>query len=129
MTEKTITCITCPLGCDIVVRDEGDGISYMHGNQCKRGEEYARNEFVHPVRILTTTAKIECGETPLVPVCSDKPISRKLLMQCMEEIRKVILTAPVFMHDVIIPDILGTDVNIMATSEVRQKSYYIGSWF
>jgi len=119
MTEKIITCITCPIGCNIIVRGAGEEIFYMEGYQCKRGEEYARNEFVHPVRILTTTVKVEGADCPLIPVRSDKPVPQELLMQCMEKIKDVVVESPVFRYDVIIPDILGTGANIMSTGEVR----------
>ena len=120
MTEKVITCITCPIGCNITVRGEGKEISCMEGYQCKRGEEYARNEFIHPVRILTTTVRVEGADCPLVPVRSDKPIPRELLMQCMEKIKTVVVEAPVFRRDVIIPNVLGSDANIIATGSVKK---------
>lgn len=119
MTEKKITCITCPLGCNIVVRGEKESIVYMKGNQCKRGEEYARNEFIHPVRILTTTVKVEGADCPLIAVRSDRPVPQGLLMQCMEEIKNVSMKAPVSRYDVIISNILGTNANIVATGETR----------
>lgn len=119
MAEKTITCITCPVGCDILVRGEGDVITHMEGNRCKRGEEYARNEFAHPVRILTTTVKLEGADSPLLPVRSDKPVPRDLLMPCMREIRNIRIQAPISRRHVIVPDILGTGANIVATGEGR----------
>lgn len=119
--EKKITCITCPIGCDIVVRGEGDNITHMEGNQCKRGEEYAKNEFIHPVRILTTTVKVANAkaDNPLIAVRSDKPVPKELLLACMEEIKAVSVQAPVSRYDVIIPNILGTGVNICATGALR----------
>lgn len=119
MEERTITCIVCPSGCDIVVRGEGDAISHMEGNLCKRGEKYARDEFSHPARILATTVKLEGAESPLLPVRSDRPVPRKLLMPCMREIRNVRVKAPVARYRVIIPDILGTGANMVATGEGR----------
>lgn len=118
MTEKTITCVTCPIGCSIVVRGEGDAITHIEGNQCKRGEAYARDEFVRPVRTLTTTVRVQGGAAPLVAVRSSAPVPKALLLPCMEAIRKASIAAPVARHDVVIPDILGTGVDIIATGEV-----------
>ena len=115
MSEKKITCIVCPVGCEIIVRGEGETISAIEGNDCKRGESYARSEFVHPVRILTSTAKVSNSNTPLVAVRSSKPIPKELLLDCMKEIRKLDLKAPVKRYDVLIPHILGTDADIVAT--------------
>lgn len=122
MTEKNIICITCPVGCNIIVRGEGDNIAYLDGNQCKRGSEYARSEFIHPVRILTTTVKVEKSRNPLIPVRSNKPVPKELLLQCMEVIKNITVNAPVSRYDVIIPDILGTGVDICATGTVQEDN-------
>ena len=119
MIEKVITCITCPVGCDITVRGEGEKISGMEGYQCKRGEEYAHNEFIHPVRILTTIVKVDGGNAPLVAVRSDKPVPKELLLDCMQKIKTVRVKSPVRRYDVIIPNILGTGANMVATGEVK----------
>ncbi|MEM1483895.1 DUF1667 domain-containing protein [Oscillospiraceae bacterium PP1C4] len=119
MQEKKIICIVCPIGCNITVQGEGDQIELMEGFTCKRGEEYARNEFIHPVRILTSTAKVEGSCVPLVPVRSNKPVPKELLFDCMNEIRKLNVKAPVYCQDVLIPNILGTGIDIVATGCVE----------
>lgn len=118
MTEKHITCIVCPIGCRITVRGEDGALLAMEGNQCIRGEAYAKNEFIHPVRILTTTVKVEGADTPLIPVRSDQPVPQEKLMECMDLIKEVSVTKPVLRYQVIVPDILGTGANIVATGEV-----------
>jgi CxxC motif-containing protein len=120
MTEKIITCIVCPQGCAITVKGEGDPantVLSMTGQGCKRGEEYARNEFIHPLRILTSTVKVSSSGVPLVAVRTSKPIPKELLFKGMEEIRKVKAAVPVKRGDVIIPNILGTGADIIATGE------------
>lgn len=119
MQEKKITCIVCPIGCNITVCGEGDKIECIKGFTCKRGEEYARNEFINPVRILTSTVKVEGANIPLVPVRSNKPIPKQLLFKCMEEIRKLNVKAPVHRYDIMISDILGTGADIVATGNVE----------
>ena len=118
MTKSIITCIICPIGCNIVVCGENNTIASIDGSQCKRGYEYAENEFINPVRILTTTVRVENAESPLIAVRSDKPIPKDLLMKCMDEIKNTAVTAPVHRYDVIIPNILGTGANIVATGEI-----------
>ncbi|NLZ52003.1 MAG: DUF1667 domain-containing protein [Thermoanaerobacteraceae bacterium] len=39
----------------------------IHGNQCKRGIQYATDEFLNPKRISTTTVKIDGAHLPVVP--------------------------------------------------------------
>jgi CxxC motif-containing protein len=117
MAVKKITCITCPLGCEITVEGEGETIQSMTGQGCKRGEEYAKNEFIHPLRILTSTVKVTGASAPLAAVRSNKPMPKELLFRGMEEIRKIEARAPVKRGDVLISNILGTGVNIVATQE------------
>jgi CxxC motif-containing protein len=115
MTAKQITCITCPLGCVITVEGEGETIRSMTGQGCKRGEEYAKNEFTHPLRILTSTVKVNGATAPLAAVRTDKPMPKELLFRGMEAIRGIEAAAPVKRGDVLIANLLGTGVNIIAT--------------
>ena len=66
------------------------------------------------VRILTSTVKVD-GEDRLVPVRSDRPIPKELLMDCMAVIRRTVVKAPVSTYDIIIPDVCGCGANIVAT--------------
>ena len=118
MAEKNITCIICPIGCEITVQGEGDRIDSITGHTCKRGEEYARSEFIHPTRILTSTAKVVGANVPLVPLRSSAPVPQELLFDCMAEIQKLEVKAPVKRYDVLIPNILGTGIDIVATGNV-----------
>ena len=61
---KDIRCIICPTGCLVHVENV-NGELIIEGHSCKRGEEYARDEFVAPKRILTTTMRVENGILPL----------------------------------------------------------------
>ena len=56
---KEIICTVCPRGCHITADVEGKNVQNVLGNFCKRGYTYALNEFVSPVRILTTLVKID----------------------------------------------------------------------
>ncbi len=118
MTEKQLICTTCPIGCAITVSGAGQTVAAVTGNQCQRGEVYARNEYLHPVRILTSTVKVTGGAAPQVSVRSSQPVPRELLLECMKQIKAVRVTAPVTLHEIIIPRILGTDVDIIATGIV-----------
>ena len=64
--KKEIICTGCPRGCHITVEGEGDAILSVEGFACKRGDTYARAEFAHPVRILTTTVKMAGAKNALV---------------------------------------------------------------
>ena len=117
--KKEIICTVCPRGCHIQVEGEGEQILSVTDYSCKRGLEYASAEFAHPVRILTTTVKISGVSGDLLPVRSNKPVPKEKLFDCMDAIRNVQVTLPVSQYDVIIPDICGTGVDIVATKALN----------
>lgn len=119
MAKTTITCTTCPAGCEIVVEGDGTTIARMEGAACKRGAQYATAEYTHPERILTSLAKVEGAGVPLVPIRSRKPLPKDLLFQCMNEIRALSLQAPVNAGDVVAANICGTGVDMVATGSAQ----------
>ncbi len=118
MNQK-ITCIVCPLGCQIDVQTAKDKIIKVSGQSCKRGETYAAKEITDPRRTLTTTVMLKDGQRPVISVKTDKPIPKGLIIKSMSIINKTTINAPVKIGDVIIPDILGTGSNIVATDSAH----------
>lgn len=117
--KKEIICTVCPRGCRITVEGEGDTILSVEGYACKRGLEYGSAEFAHPVRILTTTVKMAGVDNDLLPVRSTAPIPKEKIIDCMDVIRSVEAALPVSRYDVIVRDICGTGVDIVATKSVQ----------
>ena len=115
--EKTIICTVCPRGCHMTVTGENNNVNTVEGYSCKRGLEYAKTEFVAPVRILTTLVKIDGKENQLLPVRSTKPILKDKIFECMQVIKNTSVKLPIKRYDVIIENILGTGVNIVATKD------------
>lgn len=113
--QKTLTCIICPVGCEITVTGTGDAIEKIEGNECKRGCQYATDEYIDPRRILTTTVKIKGHKLPVVSVRSDKPLPQNMIFNCIEELKKVSIQAPVEIGQVVIENIFDTDINIITT--------------
>jgi len=117
--KKEIICTVCPRGCHIVVEGDGEQVLSAEGYSCKRGLEYAGTEYAHPVRILTTTVKLADVTNDLLPVRSNQPVPKEKLLDCMEIIRSTAVKLPVKRYDVIIPNICGTGVDIVATKTVE----------
>jgi CxxC motif-containing protein len=113
METKKLTCIVCPLGCQITAEVDGDNISGITGATCKRGEAYAKAELTDPRRTLTTTMRV--AGAGLVPVKSSAALPKALLKPSMSVINAARAQAPVEAGDVLIRDILGTGVDIVAT--------------
>jgi CxxC motif-containing protein len=115
--EKELICITCPKGCHLKVDAEANKVT---GNACPRGAEYGINEVTHPVRVITSTVKVKNGQIPVVPVKTKTPIPKELNFKCMEEINKATILAPINIGDIVITNILGTGVDIVATRNVEK---------
>jgi CxxC motif-containing protein len=118
VNEKMIICIVCPLGCEMKVSGDGKEVQMVTGQGCERGKTYAADEFLSPMRILTSSVKVTGAASPLVPVRSNGTVPQELLLECVEHLRHIELKAPVAMYDIIVPDILGTGVDIVATAGV-----------
>lgn len=115
--KREMICVACPVGCGISIELDGEKkVLSVTGNQCKRGEAYAITECTAPARTLTTTAKVKGGHLPLVPVKSAKPIPKELMLESVQIINAAQVKAPVKIGDVIVENILGTGVDIIATN-------------
>ena len=118
--KKYFCCTTCPLECKLTVTvDENDNsFIAVAGNRCPRGEVFARQELVLPLRVLTTTVRLEGGRgATLLPVRSDRAFALKKHREAVQELRGVRCQAPVRMGDVIVEHIVGTDAAIIATRD------------
>jgi CxxC motif-containing protein len=114
-------CVVCPIGCEIDVVHDGSRIISMEGNKCERSEEFVRQELIEPMRILTTTVRIQGSRWPVIPVRTDKSVPKRLFPRIMRRLRRTKLRAPVNMLDVILRDVLGTGANIIATRTMPHK--------
>jgi len=85
------------------------------GNQCPRGPVYAKEEMTAPKRVVTSTVKITGGIYNRVPVKTKNSIPKELVFKCMDEINKAEVKSPIKMGDVILENVLGTGVDIVAT--------------
>jgi len=120
MEKQTLICVVCPVGCTLDIWMESDKINAVSGNSCSRGYEYACSEILHPRRVLTSTVKVSGGKLRAVPVKTSAPVARELLFGCMREIRGGHAEAPVRIGQVIIGNILGTGIDVIATGNVAR---------
>ncbi len=119
---KEIICVVCPKGCRVQVRGQAGRVDEISGHQCARGEKYARSEFLDPRRILTSSVRLSGPGRNLLPVRSSEPLPRDRLLDCMAEIKKRRVDRPVAMHQVIIENILGTGVNMIACLPLEKEA-------
>jgi CxxC motif-containing protein len=120
MTEtKEFTCIRCPLGCQVVATLEDGKIVSITGNTCPRGAEYVTNELTDPRRIVTSLVKVTGGSQPVASVKTASDIPKGKIFECLDALKSVELTAPVRIGDVVIPDVCGTGIDVIATSNIQ----------
>ena len=113
MEEKKLICIGCPLGCELcAVLERGEVIS-VTGNTCKRGDAYARKELVSPERTVTSTVKMSDGRMLPVRTKTDIPKAKVL--------KHVVVEAPVETGQIIVQDIAGTNVPVIATKKMGER--------
>ncbi len=117
---RQMICIACPRGCRLnaEISEKGEVVS-VEGNSCKRGVTYAQNEVTRPVRQVTTTVRVKGCGSPLVPVRTSKPIPKNMIFEAVKILHGITLNAPVHNGDVVVKDILGTGVDIIAAGDIR----------
>ncbi|MCR4397749.1 MAG: DUF1667 domain-containing protein [Firmicutes bacterium] len=117
-----VTCIICPNSCRISVsRPEGGGAPVIRGAECSKGISYAIEELDNPVRVLTSTVRVEGGTHRVVPVRTTSPIPKAKIGDCMKYIDSLAVSAPVAAGDVLSGDIAGTGVGMVATWTVQKR--------
>ncbi len=112
---RTLICLVCPRGCRLTIDKEGK----ITGNQCARGIPYAKQELSNPKRTVSYALKI-AGSNVRVPVKTDKPIAKSLIEPLSEYLKDFEAKLPIKFHDVLIKNVLDTDVNIIATKSFEK---------
>ncbi len=113
-----LICIGCPVGCLITVKRNQDGSLDITGNTCKKGEAYARSEMTAPVRTVTSIIRVNGGEGKVIPVKTAQEVPKGKIADCMKEIRQRMVQAPVKVGDVLIENIAGTGIDVIATGNM-----------
>lgn len=115
METRNLTCIVCPMGCQMTVTKMPNSIA-VTGNTCKRGEVYAIQEVTLPTRVITSSVKVTGSDLPLCPCKTAAPVPKSHIPQCLEAIRAITVAAPVQIGDVLAEDLCGTGVSLVATA-------------
>lgn len=118
MEERKLTCICCPMGCQLQVTIKNGQVEKVEGNTCKRGAEYGKKEVTNPTRIVTTTVRVHGGTLPVVSVKTAADIPKGAVRDCVRQLKDVTVEAPVHIGDVILDDVAGTMVAVIATKNI-----------
>lgn len=122
MATRELTCINCPLGCNLTVEvDDDNKVLKVTGNRCGRGISYAKSEIQDPRRIVCSSVDLENGRYPVVSVKTAEPIPKNKIFDVMEEVNKVHAKAPVHIGDVLVPNVAGTGTDLVVTREAEEN--------
>ena len=121
MEKVNLVCIGCPLGCPLTVEMEGKEVVSVTGNTCPNGDKYARKELTNPTRIVTSTVRVTGGTLAMVSVKTQSDIPKGKIFDCVKALQEIEVPAPVTIGQVILEDVAGTGVAILATKNVGCK--------
>jgi len=113
-----ITCINCPMGCSLSVVLESGKVNSVAGAACKRGIVYAELECTNPTRIVTSTVPVRGGGLRMVSVKTGSAIPKSKIAGCLHSLKGIELEAPVTIGDIVVKNVCGTGIDIVATRNV-----------
>ncbi len=122
---RELICVNCPMGCRLQVTVSQGQVKTVKGNVCARGERYARDEVLRPMRMVTSLIVIPGSREPL-SVKTRTAIPKDLIFACLQQIRACKVSSPVRMGDVILPNVLGTGVDVIATRDLPELPCHHG---
>jgi CxxC motif-containing protein len=108
------------MGCHLSVRIRDGKVEEVGNAGCKRGLDYGVKEVISPVRDFFTTIRIKGGKVPMLSVRSREPVPKDKLMAYSLELSRLSVSAPVSIGEVIVKNIQGSDVDIVATKTVEK---------
>lgn len=116
---KEFICIICPKGCHLAIQEATDAVT---GNGCDKGIDYAREELHHPVRVVTSTVRVNGGMHARCPVKTDLAIPKGQIFDAMRLLDEVELVCPIKSGQIVIKNILNTGANFVATRSLSSVS-------
>lgn len=117
---KEMICINCPMGCRLTVDDSNKNDILVQGNACPRGKTYAINEVTAPKRMVTGSVRVAGGTIEMVSVKTREAIPKQLIFDSLEALKPVVLAAPVKIGDVVLSNVCGCGVDVIATKNVEK---------
>ena len=110
-------CINCPKGCELDVERAADGTITVTGHTCPRGEAYGRAELENPTRMVTGLVRVAGMRKPL-PVKTKSPVPKGKISDVLFAMHQATVQLPVKIGDVIVPDVAGTGIDLVATANM-----------
>lgn len=117
---RKMTCIICPNGCDLEAQITDGKCESVSGNLCPKGAQYAAQEVEEPKRTIASSVTVKNGVLPLVSVRLNRAVPKEKIFNVMEEVRRIVLDAPVYAGDIASENILGLGSDLIVTKNVER---------
>lgn len=123
METRNLTCIGCPMGCQLKVTFDPSNMENItvEGNTCNIGHNYGIAEVTNPTRVVTGTVGVSNRENIVASVKTKNPIPKGEIDTVAKILREIKVEAPVKIGDVVDHKRtdLGFDLTLVVTREVR----------
>lgn len=117
-----MTCQNCLIGCILKVKIEDEKVVSVMGNMCKRGEKFGKEKGEASALMLLVNVKVNNGDMDIVPVKTETEIPKEKYIQAYNELKELIIEAPLSVGDIVKEDISGTGVNVISTRKINRKN-------
>ena len=107
------------MGCQLRATLEDGVVTAVTGSACPRGDAYARKECVAPARTVTGTVRCTGGEAAVVSVRTAGEVPKEKVFQVAHALNTALARLPIAARDVVIPDVCGTGVSVVATKSAK----------
>lgn len=114
----SLICIRCPRGCELEVVVEDGAVVEVTGHACGRGVRYAEDEVLHPMRMVTSSVPIVgSASAKMVSVRTKGDVPKSSVLDVIGALHGVKVQAPVHIGDVVVDNVCGTGVDVIATRD------------
>lgn len=110
------TCICCPMGCKLIIKEDHTQPSgyLVEGYSCRRGKEYGVKEMTEPDRIITGTIKVKNSNISRLPVKTSVPIPNNEISKYLSYFNNIEVSAPIKRGEVVYKNLLDSNVDLIA---------------
>lgn len=117
-------CKVCPIGCQLIISENSNAPSgfTVEGNSCNRGKDFAIQTLTNPQKVLTGKVLVKNGNIKHLPVKTTAPVPKNKIEDCLNIINSKEVSAPVKKGDIIIKNILGLGIDVVASRKVKARS-------
>ena len=118
--KKEFDCIVCPMSCHLIAEQQQQEIK-VYGNRCPRGAAFAKQEMIEPMRMFTSTVRIQDALYPLLPVITSQSIPKTKLFEVIAVCKALHVQAPIEANEILVKNVAGTNADLLASRSMERR--------